>query len=376
MRPLILISGLAPGGAERVTVSLLLRLHRQGLSTPVCTVTSRHDGPLADELRTNGVERWDLGARRLADPGAVVRLARLLRSRRVDLIHAHGQDAAILAAAAVRLRKTPLVITRHVLEEPGADWRQRARACLTLRAFQRAEVPVAVSRAAAGELSRLAHLPMDGIRVLYNGVDTAAYERPARAPARAALCGALGLSRCARLVLLPAVLRAGKGHEVLLEALPLLRERVPGLRVLLAGTGELEPDLRQRAEQDADLVRFLGHRTDMPELMAACDLVILPSRAEALPTVLMEAAAAGRPVVATPVGGVPEIVEHGRTGLLVPPGDPAALAGAISLLMRDHRRARDFGTRARSVARARFSLERQAEQTVLLWHDARRSRRA
>lgn len=358
-----------------MTVSLLVRLCRRGLPTPACTVTTRHDGPLAAELRAGGVERWDLGARRLADPRAAIRLARLLHSERVDLIHAHGQDAAILAAAAVRLRKTRLVITRHVLEEPAGDWRQRARARLTLGAFRRADVPVAVSRATAGRLSQLARLPMEGIRVLYNGVDTQAYERPAPVPTRAAICGPLGLSPSARLVLFPAMLRVGKGHDVLLEALPLLRERVPGLRVLLAGAGELEPELRQTANGNAQLVHFLGHRTDMPELMAACDLVILPSWAEALPTVLMEAAAAGRPVVATRVGGVPEIVEHGRTGLLVPPGDPAALAGAIALLMRDHQRARAFGARARSVARARFSLDGQVERTVLLWQQTIRGGR-
>lgn len=358
-----------------MTVSLLVRLHRQGLPTPACTVTSRHDGPLAGELRESGVARWDLSARRLADPAAVVRLARLLHRQRIDLIHAHGQDAAILAAAAVRLRKTRLVVTRHVLDEPSTDWRQRARARLTLAAFRCADVPVAVSRAAAGRLSQLAGLPVNGIRVVYNGIDTQAYERPAAAPARAAVCGPLGLSPSAGLVLLPAVLRAGKGHDVLLEALPVLRARLPGVRVLLAGAGELEPELRQVAGRHGDQVRFLGHRTDMPELMAACDVVVLPSRAEALPTVLMEAAAAGRPVVATRVGGVPEIVEHGQTGLLVPPGDPAALAGAIVQLMMDQRRARTFGARARSLARARFSLDQQVERTLLLWRDTLRAGR-
>jgi glycosyltransferase involved in cell wall biosynthesis len=369
VRPLVLVSGLAPGGAERVVVSLLVRLQRGGLSTPICTVTSRHDGPLAAELTGGGVDRRDLGARRLADPRALVRLVRLLRSKRFDLIHAHGQDATILGAAAARVRRTRLVITRHVLEEPGDGWRQRARAGLTLRAFRSADTPVAVSRAAAQRLSRLARLPAEAIRVLPNGIDVDAYASPDPERARARLCGELSIPGDARLVLLPAVLRPGKGHDTLLEALPALEARSGRVRVLLAGAGELEEELRRKAERHADLLHFLGHRTDMPELMAAADLVILPSQAEALPTVLIEAAAAGRPVVATRVGGVPEVVKDGRTGILVPPGDPVALAEAVTSLLNDPERRSAFGERAARVARDRFSLDRQAERTVALWED-------
>jgi glycosyltransferase involved in cell wall biosynthesis len=114
-------------------------------------------------------------------------------------------------------------------------------------------------------------------------------------------------------------------------------------------------------------VRFLGPRDDMPDLMAACDVVVLPSRAEALPTALMEAAAAGRPVVATRVGGVPEVVEDGRTGLLVPAGDPHALARALASVLADPVRAAALGDAARALARQRFGIDRQVERTIELW---------
>jgi glycosyltransferase involved in cell wall biosynthesis len=369
MSPLVLISSLAPGGAERVTVTLLSRLRREGMAVPLCTVTSRHDGPLAREVRNAGVQRMDLGARRLADPFALIRLIRLLRAESVDLIHAHGQDAAILGAAACRVSRIPLVITRHVLEEPGEGRRQRVRARLTLGAFRQADVPVAVSLATAVRLSRLSGRATEDIRVLHNGIDVDAYSAPAPEPARQALCHELTLPLDARLVLLPAVMRAGKGHDVLLDSVPAIAGRVPRVHFLLAGTGDLEDRLRARAAGHAHSVHFLGHRTDMPELMAGCDLVVLPSMAEALPTVLMEAAAAGRPVVATRVGGVPEVVVDSETGLLVPSEDPAALAGAITALLMDRSRARAFGRRARKVARSRFSLERQVERTVGLWQE-------
>jgi glycosyltransferase involved in cell wall biosynthesis len=369
MRPLVLISGLAPGGAEQVTASFMIRLRRMGFGAPVCTVTSRHDGPLVDRLGEAGVERRDLGARRLADPRALARLLGLLRARDIDLVHAHGQDAGILAAAARKIGKVRLVITRHVLEEPVGNWRERARASLSLRAFRQADTAVAVSSVAASDLSRLAALPLERIRVLHNGIDVDRYADPDPAAAREELVQSLSLPADSRLVVLPAVLRQGKGHDLLLDALPELRRRVPRVHVLFAGAGPLEDELRRRAEVHGDRVCFLGHRTDMPALMAASDLVVLPSRSEALPTVLMEAAAAGRPVVATRVGGVPEVVEDGATGLLVPPGDPDGLAAAMGRLLQDAGMARDLGARARRRAAASFSLERQAERTLALWEE-------
>ena len=129
MNPLVLMSGLAPGGAERVTVSFLRRLNDQGRRVPLCTLTAAHDDPsLVRELEEAGVERLDLGARRLADPAALLRLRALLRAREVDLVHAHGQDATILSRWAAWLTGFRRVDTRHVVEEPGGTWRERARA--------------------------------------------------------------------------------------------------------------------------------------------------------------------------------------------------------------------------------------------------------
>ncbi|HXF05576.1 MAG TPA: glycosyltransferase, partial [Blastocatellia bacterium] len=151
--PLILLSSLATGGAERVTVSFLRRLQQRGMEALVCTVTARHDGPLAAELSSSGVRRYDLGARRLADPLAAWRLLRLLRRQPIALVHAHGQDASILGAAVRSLVGVPLIITRHVLDEPSVTWRQRLRARLALWAIRQADAVVAVSSAAADRLA-------------------------------------------------------------------------------------------------------------------------------------------------------------------------------------------------------------------------------
>lgn len=372
MRPMVLISGLGTGGAERVTAAFLRRLAREDRAVPVCTVTARHDEGPARALERVGVPRLDLGARRLADPRALMRLRALLRRRAITVVHAHGQDATILGAAATRALPAAFVATRHVLEEPAGSWRERIRARLTLAAFRRADPPVAVSHAAAGRLAEAAGLEERAVRVIYNGVELERFAGSGpeeEAGTRAAARASLRVPEEAPVVLVPAVLRQGKGHEVLLAAASPLRERLPGVQILLAGGGVREAELRAHsARRDLDgCVRFLGPRDDIPRLLQAADVVALPSRAEALPTVLIEAAAAGRPAVATRVGGTPEVVEHERTGLLVRPDAPEELAGALEELLTHPERARRYGRAARRRARERFDLDRQVQETLALW---------
>jgi len=369
LRPLVLISGLPVGGAEWVTAHFLRYLAETDRHVPVCTVTDRHDGAPAEELARAGIRRYDLGARRLADPLALGRLLQLLRRERIDLIHAHGQDSSILAATASLLRPTAVVVTRHVLEEGVASVRERARADLTLASLRRAAAVIAVSRAVADRLRRSGAVPPRRLRVIRNGIDLRPFEAGSAERARAELRRSWGFDGSSRLLLVPSVLRKGKGHGILLAALPALREWIPGIRVVFAGGGACEEALRREALARAvdDVVHFLGFRSDMPRLLAAADIVVLPSRAEALPTVLLEAAAAGRPVVATRVGGVPEVVVHGQTGLLVPAGDVSALRRALLALLQDDGLCRRMGRTARSRAVARFGVCRQVEETLGLW---------
>jgi glycosyltransferase involved in cell wall biosynthesis len=375
LHPLVLLSSLATGGAERVTVSFARRLRAMGMDVAVCTLTARVDGPLAAELSAAGVPRHDLSARRLVDPRALVRLRRLLKRERPDVVHAHGQDASILGAVARRFFGVPLAITRHVLDEPAGNRRQRLRARAACAAFRHADAAVAVSGATAQRLAELSGLPRESIHVIPNGIELEHFDG---ASGRRELRAALACGPDDPLVLVPSVLRDGKGHEALLEAVPELRARVPAARLLFAGGGEREAALRSQARALGnglgDAVRFLGHRTDIPELLAACDLVVLPSVAEALPTALIEAAASGRPVVATRVGGIPEVVVDRVTGLLVPPNDRTALVEAIATLLLDGARARGYGAAARRLAQQRFAIETQIARTVELWKTLQRGR--
>jgi len=365
MRPLVLISSLQRRGAERVTVSLLTRLREQGYTVPLCTLTNRHDGPLAAEIEARGVERLDLGSRRLADLAALLRLIGLLRRRRIDVVHAHGQDACILGATACAIEGLSLIVTRHVMEEPTESLRLASRAYLALQALQRADLVVAVSNAVAQRLAQSARLRRPP-EVILNGVEPAFFDAASQPDQRQAFRNTLGL-RDGPVILSVATLGTGKGHDNLLNAAASLRDRFPHLSVLLAGEGQLEHELRQKAMRLGDTVHLLGHREDIPQLLAAADLVCQASESEALPTALMEAAAAGRPVVATRVGGTAEVVDDQETGLLVPPGNSAALTSAIETLLTDTQRATEMGRTAARVARKRFSLDAYVEATLDVW---------
>lgn len=373
MRPLILLSQLGTGGAERVTVGFVRRLAERGIVATTCTLTDRHDGPLAAELAAAGLPRIDLGARRLADWRLPPRFLRMARRGRFDLLHAHGQDAAILSLACLPLTPSlPRLITRHVLDEPADTRAQRLRRRLALTAFRLADLPIAVSTATADTLERLAHLPLHAVRVIRNGIDVAPFARASDEGAGARLRERLGIPASAPLALMLAVLRKGKGHDLLLDAWPSVLSALPGARLLIAGGGELEPALRERIDGSplAETVRLLGPREDIPDLLAACDVAVLPSESEALPTVVMEAAAAGRPMIATDVGGTRDVLADGVTGRLLPARpDAAALAAALTGLLGDRERAALLGRAGRARAAREFSIDAQVDATLAAWRD-------
>ncbi|OGL00951.1 MAG: hypothetical protein A3D33_19895 [Candidatus Rokubacteria bacterium RIFCSPHIGHO2_02_FULL_73_26] len=179
----------------------------------------------------------------------------------------------------------------------------------------------------------------------------------------------LGLGPGDRPIGVAARMTAQKGHAHLLDALPAVLARVPAVVCVLIGDGPLRAPLeaRARALGVAARCRFTGARADVADLVAALEVVVLPSRSEGLPFALLEAMALGKPVVATTVGGCPEVVEDGRTGWLVPPGDAPALAGAVLRLLEDAPAARAMGARGAARVRAEFSLARMVDALQTLY---------
>lgn len=316
------------------------------------------DGALRQFMSDAGVDCLSLDARsRAAYPAALLRLARILRLRRVHIIHTHLFDPSVIGLLSAALARTPIrVMTRHYSDyhtRIDKRWHMRLDQLCT-RVSDRV---IAVSRHTADHMIEKEGAPPEKLRVVLNGLD----------PARVNVSGPDARERIRRefgiddayLLLVAARLHPEKGYEHLFRAMAVLRGRLSRpVLLLVAGHGDLLPHYTQMARDVGidDLVRFVGFRSDVPDLMTAADLVVLPSVAEAFGLVLTEALLLGTPVVATRVGGIPEIVDDGRDGLLVPPGDGDALAAALVSLLEDPaRRARMAGA-GREKIRQRFAF--------------------
>lgn len=371
MRVLMMMSSVAMGGAEQITVSVLPYLAAAGATPLLCTLNTRRDSPITEIFAQTGVQRFDLGARRMVDVSAWRRFVRLLQDEKIDLVNTQDQDTHIYGALAAWRLSMPVVMTRHVLREPATTLKEGLRARLVLLAARYgARRVIAVSEAVRQAFAHQARLPLAKIETIHNGIDLQKFA-PGRH--RASMRAELGWQPDRPIVIMVAVLRPGKGHELLFEALPQLKAALPKVQVKLVGDGELSHALRRQAAPFGESVEFLGQRSDVPALLGASDVLVLPSWSEALPTVLIEAGAAALPVVATDVGGTSEIVKDGETGFIVPPGNAPELARGLLELLQNPARAHQMGQSARRRVTSCFSLEEQARSMVTLFQQELKS---
>jgi glycosyltransferase involved in cell wall biosynthesis len=271
---------------------------------------------------------------------------------RVDLIHVNSYVPGNYVRLAAALMQVPIVIDHwHGFTRFN---RKRRLICRFLSRFT--DLSLAVSQGVKGYLVKEIGLQPDQIRVVPNGVDIAAIDaaRPGAEVRRE-----LGLSEGAPVIGLVGRLdHWGKGHKELFEAMAGLKERFP-IHALIIGGGRRRKEVRALAASLglADIVHFLGHRRDVPDLLHAMDIFILPSYSEGVSLALLEAMAAGLPVIASAVGGNPEVVTDGETGLLIPPRDAEALAEAMERLLADPAWAKEMGENARKQVEADYSLD-------------------
>ncbi len=363
-RVLQIVTSLAVGGAQRHLLELLPGLRQ---FADIDLVYFR-DHDLRPEFEAC-VER--IAHLPMAGPFGAVRLPHLaafIRRGRYALVHTHLLRADMygaLAARAVGVRA--IVSTKHNIEARLSSSSARALHALATRSTRRT---IAISEAVARWANQQLGIPRDHLDIIRYGLDPAPFSGLDREAARREL----GFQAHVPLVLCPARLDPQKRHDVLLRAFAQVRQELGNAQLLCAGETQLGgPAYRTRLLELSDelglrdAVRWLGVRSDMPNLMTAADLVVLSSDWEGLGLVVMEAAMAGRPVVATAVGGVPEIVEHQVTGSLVPQGDEQALASEMTtMLLNPNQRAR-MGADARRHAAQAFDLERMRTATRSLY---------
>ncbi len=362
MRLLWLIDSLALGGAERLVMTFA-RSARGRADLTICALKTIGGNPIERPLRELGVEVVNLEARNLRDRDALGRLATLVMERRIELVHAHLTYASIWGALLARRTGVPLVSTLHTLPVADRPWsRDRVRQRLmTFLLRRRAARVIAVSRDQASAWTDRGLLPARMVSVVPNGVELPPRRDRTAEPGFPFL--RLGTA---------AVLREGKGIDVLLRAFARVVKAAPGVTLSIAGDGPLRESLQREADSLGlgSAVHWLGYRDDVSALVSSFDVFVHPALFDALPTAILEAMAAGVPVVASATGGIPEIVTDGVDGLLVPPGDAQGLAAAILRLGNHRTLMREMGQMARARIEAEFSAERWVERLEAIYHEA------
>jgi glycosyltransferase involved in cell wall biosynthesis len=382
MKVLFVINGLGTGGAERSLAELLPWLGANEID-PVVTCLFARDEGVEEAVRSSGVEVQVLTGKAL--PGRVVSLRRLIRSHRPAIVHtsifqsdlvgrvaAAGSDAALVTSLvntpydAVRLRDPNV----RRLSLRAARWVDGWTARNMTTHFH--AVSESVKRAAVDDL----RIPPDRITVVPRGRDPDRLGVPSAAR-RLATRRALGWASDDEVIVTVGRHEFQKGHRYLLEAAARLLPTRPRLRVIVAGRrGNASADVEalRRSLHLGDQVRLLGHRDDVPNLLAAADLFVFPSLYEGFGGALIEAMALGLPIVASDVPAIREVVEEGRNAVLVPRGDPHALAGAIGALLDRAEQREAFGRASRRRFEERFTLESVVPQMVELYRSVAASR--
>jgi glycosyltransferase involved in cell wall biosynthesis len=349
MRVFLLSTSMGMGGADQQILILARAMRARGHEVRIVTLAPL--GPMGLEARADGIPIESLELRRSAgDLPRIIRLARMIRSWQPDLLHSHLVHANLLATTLRPFTRVPaLISTIHSINDGGPL--RMAAYRLTSGLVDRFTI---ISQLAADRYVAIGAVPARRMQVIPNAVDT---DRFRRLPgARTQLRKELGLDH-QFVWLAVGRFEEAKDYPTMIAGFARLADSHPDSLLLLVGKGSLRENVEMLLREHGveQRVRFLGVRRDVPELMSASDGYLLSSAWEGMPVVLLEAAAAELPVVATRVGGVAEVVDDGTTGLLVPPGDPGALAGAMEAIERLDPAARvAMGARGRALVEQRY----------------------
>ncbi|MFL5495790.1 MAG: glycosyltransferase [Gemmatimonadales bacterium] len=365
MRILFLSTSMGMGGADSQLLAAAQELRARGHEVLVVSLTPL--GQMGLQARQLGIPTESLEMRRgIPDPRGLVRLARLVRAWRPDVVHSHMVHANLMARAVRLVAPVPvLVSTIHNIYEGG-----RIRMAAYRLTNGLVDHMTSISEAAADRFIRDRIIPKDLLTVVPNGVDPELFQ-PASTEVRHARRRSLNLGE-EFVWLAVGRFETAKDYPTMLRGFATVHERYPQAVLLLVGKGSLqvETEALVRELNLASVVRFLGVRTDVPALTSAADAYVMSSAWEGMPMVLLEAAAGGLPIVTTRVGGNQEVVLDGHNGFLAPPRDHQALASAMLRVMElpDATR-RAMGERGREHIRAHYGLARVVERWEGVYHD-------
>ena len=329
-------------GGEVQTAQLLAGLQDRGVTN---VLIAQPGSEIAGTMQKDGIPVIELRMRGEWDLMAVGRLARALRKVRPDILQLHTSHAHTIGLLAGRLAHVrPIVVTRRI-DHP-------IKGPLSALKYRGVDRIVAISEAIRSFLTD-GGVPPEKVSVIHSVADC-----PEPYP-QGDLRSTFGIDPGAPVIGTIAALAKRKGHRYLFEATRRLKQRHPDVRVLVVGKGHQENRLRRLAARLglSETVLFTGFRQDIPQVLNTLDVFVMASEREGLGVALLEASCCGLPIIGSNVGGIPEIVKDGATGLLTPPADPEALADKLGYLLDHPAHARELGANAKAFVRKEFSLE-------------------
>ena len=365
-RLFFLVDSFMIGGTETQAVELARRLDPARYQVIVGCL--RKEGPLLSRLDGTQVRVVEFSLCKGIDSPSglrgVLKLARFLRRERIQIMHAHDLWSNLVGMVAAKLARVPVTITsqRDLSHDVWyGTYRRRV-----LRYLQgRSSIVQTNAKAIRDGLVEKDRLPANKVCVIYNGVDIDGF-RNVTSNREWLFPGSAGR----KLVVLVGNMNSDvKGHPILIAAASEIVKSHPEVQFLLVGDGPRRRDYEAIVEESGlkENLLFLGRRNDVPQILASCDVAVLPSLAEGLPNAVLEYLATGLPVVATALGGNLEVVEDGVTGLLIPPSDPHALATALSRLLDDSQFAAQIAKAGRESVESRFSFDRLVSEVDALY---------
>lgn len=344
------------GGQERRVMADLTGMTQRGHQVVLAT---RPLARIGIEAEKAGIPVIRLPMRRNADLASAVRLARYLKTRRIQVVNTHSGVDTWIGSLAAKLARVPVLVrTRHLDLPLKRTWSNFVHYL--------PDIVVACGQTMRSHLVEGCGFPAEKVVSIPTGVP---FDRFVPQRDRAAVRKEIGIGEDVFMILMVGIIRGVKRHEIAVRALKQVLADVPGSRLVLAGEGPMRRDMEELAQSLAisDHVYFLGQRDDVADLMNAADVLLLTSRSEGVPQAVTQALGLGLPVVATAVGGVPELVVDGECGVLVAPESIDQTAAALSRIARDKAAARNMGAKGQAHVHRLFSLDAMLTDTEALY---------
>jgi sugar transferase (PEP-CTERM/EpsH1 system associated) len=352
------------GGIETLILELSKRLNPSRFKPEICVLSTK--GNLGNEFENAGITVHPLNKKEGLGWSIPFKLSRIIKERGIDILHSQNQSSWLYAAIAAKLARIPLVHTVHSNVSFNNPHPHRWL-LLQRHLAKHTRLIICVANSNAKFMQEKQHIPAEKIRVVYNGIEPEIYSSAASDPESKKM--ELGITKGDVIIGNVARFSPPKDHENLIRAFKQVLQSVPAAKLLLIGDGPLEYKIKSLVSKLGlgNQVKFLGRRRDIPGLLKTFDVFVLPSSSEGLPMAILEAMASGLPIIATNVGGNPEVVINEETGIIVPAKNPGALAEATCRLLSNRNEARNMGVRGQNRVKGYFTFEAMAREYAAIY---------